>query len=40
MRARVIEGVAQLDCGECADWKLDEITADGRTLLAHRQAAA
>jgi putative addiction module CopG family antidote len=40
MRAKVIEGITQLDRGECAEWSTEDIKAKGRALLVSRQSAA
>lgn len=40
LRAKILVGVEQLDRGEGADWRVKEIKAKGRALLAARKASA
>ena len=40
LRAKVMTGIEQLDRGEGAEWKVEEIKAEGRALLASRRASA
>ena len=40
LRAKVQEGVAELDRGEGAEWSAEEIKSEGRELLAARKASA
>ena len=40
LRAKVIEGLAQLDRGESDEWNVADIKNKGRTLLAGRPVAA
>ena len=40
LRGKVLEGAAELDRGEGAEWNLDEIKTQGRALLATRHATA
>ena len=39
LRAKIQVGLDQLDRGECAEWNVEEVKAEGRALLASRQAA-
>ncbi|MCE0499556.1 MAG: hypothetical protein LV481_16580 [Methylacidiphilales bacterium] len=39
LRAKIMIGIEELDRGECAEWNVGEVKAEGRALLASRQAA-
>jgi putative addiction module CopG family antidote len=39
LRAKVIIGIEELERGDCAEWNVEEVKAEGRALLASRQAA-
>ena len=39
LRAAVQVGLDQLDRGECAEWDVEEIKAEGRRLLEERKRA-
>jgi antitoxin ParD1/3/4 len=40
LRAKVLVGIEQLDCGEGAEWSAKEIKAKGRALLASHKTGA
>jgi putative addiction module CopG family antidote len=39
LRAKIMVGIEELDRGDCAEWNLDEVKAEGRALRASRQSA-
>lgn len=39
LRAKIMIGIEELDRGDCAEWNVEEVKAEGRALLASRQAA-
>jgi antitoxin ParD1/3/4 len=40
LRAKIMVGIEQLDRGEASEWNVEEVKAEGRALLASRQAAS
>lgn len=39
LRAKIMIGIEELDRGDCAEWNVEEVKAEGRAILASRQAA-
>jgi putative addiction module CopG family antidote len=39
LRAKIRVGIEELDRSDCAEWNVEEVKAEGRALLASRQAA-
>jgi len=39
LRAKIMVGIQELDRGDCAEWNVEEVKAEGRALIASRQAA-
>ncbi len=38
LRTKIMAGIEELERGDCAEWKVEEVKSEGRALLASRQA--
>jgi Arc/MetJ-type ribon-helix-helix transcriptional regulator len=38
LRSKIIAGIEELERGDCAEWKVEEVKSEGRASLASRQA--